>query len=224
MSKTYRIVGWVFGVLMTSLAIGSMFNGTATSTLMLVLATALLLPPVRSAAFERTNIKIPGVARFFLVFALFAWATSFIPEPGERGASVASETEVRQAEEVKGSEKAGSEPVTPPAPTAPLKAPKQEREASTSLQEIKINRLAREKIKGIIKDPNSAQFRNQRGGCGEVNAKNSFGAYVGFKRFMVSGGDMVFIDGDPDLAAGAFDEAWSMLCGPSGELANVARK
>lgn len=47
-----------------------------------------------------------------------------------------------------------------------------------------------------LTDPESAQFRSvtasQRGDkwivCGEVNAKNQFGGYVGFKRFYVSDG------------------------------------
>ncbi len=42
-----------------------------------------------------------------------------------------------------------------------------------------------------LKDPSSAQFRevHKTGGaiCGEVNAKNSYGAYVGFKHFIVDG-------------------------------------
>ena len=41
-------------------------------------------------------------------------------------------------------------------------------------------------------DPNSAQFRNVKGDiaplgglvCGEINGKNSMGAYVGFKKFL----------------------------------------
>ncbi len=45
-----------------------------------------------------------------------------------------------------------------------------------------------------LKDPSSAQFRNVRvvsynGGrlvCGEINAKNSYGAYVGFAGFMAT--------------------------------------
>jgi len=104
------------------------------------------------------------------------------------------------------------------------RSPEDKKRSDAAMLEIKLNRLAREKIMDRIKDPDSAQFRNQRGGCGEVNAKNSFGAYTGFKRFMVSGGDMAFIDGDPALADGAFDEAWRTLCGPNGKLANVVGK
>jgi hypothetical protein len=51
----------------------------------------------------------------------------------------------------------------------------------------------REPVLGMLKDPASAQFRgetrNQNILCGEVNAKNSMGGYVGFKRFFVAGSD-----------------------------------
>lgn len=49
---------------------------------------------------------------------------------------------------------------------------------------------AREAVSAQLKDPFSAQFRNLRrhsphtaGWCGEVNAKNSFGGYVGWRLF-----------------------------------------
>jgi hypothetical protein len=48
---------------------------------------------------------------------------------------------------------------------------------------------AKDAITGLLLDPTSAEFRNiaQRSGhvCGEVNAKNKVGAFVGFKRFVV---------------------------------------
>ncbi len=51
---------------------------------------------------------------------------------------------------------------------------------------------AQQTIANQLKDPAAAQFRNVNvkdyaGGvlvCGEVNGKNSYGAYVGFKRFV----------------------------------------
>lgn len=52
-----------------------------------------------------------------------------------------------------------------------------------------------------FKDPNSAQFRDTYVSamsdaaialCGEVNAKNSYGAYIGFKKFLV-----IQINGEP---------------------------
>lgn len=86
------------------------------------------------------------------------------------------------------------------------------------LRRIKIERLAREEVKRHLKDPDTAQFRNQRGGCGEVNAKNLFGGYTGYKRFMFSGGGLLIFDGDPALEEGAFEESWIQLCGPTGKL------
>lgn len=50
---------------------------------------------------------------------------------------------------------------------------------------------AKQSIVASMKDPESAQFRNlvviekqgKRVVCGEVNAKNAFGGYVGFRQF-----------------------------------------
>ena len=67
-----------------------------------------------------------------------------------------------------------------------------------------------------FKDPGSAQYRNVglyksttgKGGdivCGEVNAKNSYGAYVGFQRFAVWR-DIVVIDRP--------DDPWRNTWGP----------
>lgn len=53
----------------------------------------------------------------------------------------------------------------------------------------KDERYARETLSTILKDPASAEFRNlRRVGdflCGEVNAKNSFGAFAGFSKFVI---------------------------------------
>lgn len=55
-----------------------------------------------------------------------------------------------------------------------------------------------------LKDPSSAQFRDvreARGGavCGEMNGKNAFGAYTGFKRFVVRAGTSSVVT-EPDEA------------------------
>ena len=56
--------------------------------------------------------------------------------------------------------------------------------------------VARETIKNNLKDPDSAKFKNERMSgdvvCGEVNSKNSYGGYNGFKRYMVQGGTVYF--------------------------------
>ena len=51
---------------------------------------------------------------------------------------------------------------------------------------------ARVAVRDSLKDPSSAQFRDTRvvgpSVCGEVNAKNGYGAYTGFTPFYVRGG------------------------------------
>lgn len=56
----------------------------------------------------------------------------------------------------------------------------------------------RDVVKAKLNDPDSAKFRNERlvgpltlkGGllCGEVNAKNAMGGYVGYRKFAASAG------------------------------------
>lgn len=73
-------------------------------------------------------------------------------------------------------------------------------------------------IRGSLKDPSSAEFRNvfvsRKGGapvvCGEVNSKNSFGGYVGFQRF-VSFGTINVIESQ--MAPGEMDATWMKICG-----------
>lgn len=79
-----------------------------------------------------------------------------------------------------------------------------------------------ERVKAQLRDPGSAQFRAVRlyktmdppVVCGEVNAKNGFGAYMGFTRF-VSRGSLQVIESElgrevsePD----AMDEVWRQFC------------
>lgn len=68
------------------------------------------------------------------------------------------------------------------------------------------------KVRYVLKDPQSAQFREgfetkedseghaRLSYCGEVNSKNSYGAFTGFKRFVVIDGG-VFIEGEGMAAA-----------------------
>ena len=70
-------------------------------------------------------------------------------------------------------------------------------------------------LKKDFKDPSSVQFRNVKdyhGGvskvCGELNAKNSYGGYEGFKRFTI-----VMISKEPlmidiDDGKGSFEIVW----------------
>jgi hypothetical protein len=68
--------------------------------------------------------------------------------------------------------------------------------ATAQSREAKIVALAQKNVRDKLKDPDSANFRNvelhagakpEAGSvyvCGEVNSKNSYGGYVGFRPFM----------------------------------------
>lgn len=69
-----------------------------------------------------------------------------------------------------------------------------------------------------LKDPDSAKFENdfvsyRTGGpvvCGTVNAKNSFGAYSGAKRYIGAGKTIgAYMEGE----AKDFDDLWRKVCG-----------
>lgn len=71
-------------------------------------------------------------------------------------------------------------------------------------------------VKALLKDQNSAQFKNvffnetKKGGavaCGQVNSKNSLGAYTGYQRF-ISNGKTTFIEEKENNLA----DKWVVLC------------
>ncbi|WP_151764889.1 hypothetical protein [Acinetobacter soli] len=71
---------------------------------------------------------------------------------------------------------------------------------------------AQESVKALLKDPDSAKFQNMNGMCGEVNSKNSFGAYNGFKKF-IGTPDLTIIEGEnPDIDQATFDDVWNKIC------------
>lgn len=82
--------------------------------------------------------------------------------------------------------------VKPPAevPAAPAAPPREVRRiVLTPLDDLSKGAVALELLKRQLKDPDSARLRdlfvNQDGLiCGQVNAKNSYGGYIGFQHFV----------------------------------------
>lgn len=92
-------------------------------------------------------------------------------------------------------------------------------------------RAAKAAIEKDLRDPTSVQYRGVRASgslhaCGEVNAKNAMGGYVGFTRFVSSGTEdaRVYFDapdsgndgiGPPGLRAASaslFRDSWEAHC------------
>lgn len=93
-----------------------------------------------------------------------------------------------------------------------LRGPSQESKDQAFLTE------QQESVRRTLKDPQSAQFSEvyisriagTPSACGYVNAKNSFGGYVGRRRFMAENGRVFVEDSDDDKA---FNLLWPLRCG-----------
>lgn len=79
------------------------------------------------------------------------------------------------------------------------------------IQKQKDEETIKEYVKENLKDPESVKFRNVNNGCGELNAKNSFGGYIGFKRFLVKPQTLEIIIEDQDDNV-AFEPLWDKFC------------
>lgn len=80
-------------------------------------------------------------------------------------------------------------------------------------KDSKLVLASKELVTNSMKDPESVRFRNVRvfrgvAVCGEVNAKNSYGGYVGFKRFFVLAGATMSIEEN----ASEFDNLSRNIC------------
>lgn len=63
---------------------------------------------------------------------------------------------------------------------------------------------AKDQVRKMLNDPDSAQWRRLSASdgmvCGQVNAKNAFGGYVGYRSFMVKDGEL-FMSNDEETAS-----------------------
>lgn len=61
-------------------------------------------------------------------------------------------------------------------------------------------------------DPASAQFRNLKGYCGEINSKNKLGGYVGFQKFIVLDDKTVVFENERNISTKEFPLGWKKIC------------
>ncbi len=65
-------------------------------------------------------------------------------------------------------------------------------------------------VEANLKDPDSAEFKDQIYNCGLVNAKNGFGAYMGYKRYVVVV-NQVFLEGS-NADSDSMTKLWNEAC------------
>lgn len=88
---------------------------------------------------------------------------------------------------------------------------KQEQQEKT----LKAVKAIEEKARRNLFDPDAAKFRNIKGNCGEINAKNKVGGYTGYRRFIYDKEfDSISIEGDEKdfYAPWMMDILWEKKC------------
>ena len=87
----------------------------------------------------------------------------------------------------------------------------------------------KELVLETLSDPNSAEFKDVfrssfRGKdgieatCGQVNAKNKFGGFVGFRKFYVVGGHVSIVDKSGEAyMTEYYEKLWKIVCEPDEE-------
>ena len=144
-----------------------------------------------------------------VVLVALAWIGSkLVP----RSAPAAAKAPVAVAETL---QKQAQEPVAPkPEPERRMTAAEKKAQQEKWLGAETIV-AAERAVRGELKDPDAAQFRDVRANyteefgvvaCGRVNAKNEFGGYTGFRRF-VSSGKSVILEGRDNIV-----DAWAGAC------------
>lgn len=84
--------------------------------------------------------------------------------------------------------------------------------------------LAKQEVRDLMKDPSSVQFKNVAGYsigpsrltslCGQINAKNGYGAYNGFRHFTYLAGILNTneLEGKPAPWENVFNADWNRSC------------
>ncbi len=144
-----------------------------------------------------------------VVLVALAWIGSKLVPRSERAVAAAPAT-VAEAPQTQAQQRE----VVKPEPERPMTAAEKKAQQEKWFGAETIV-AAERAVKGELKDPDSAQFQEVRANyteefgvvaCGRVNAKNEFGGYTGFRRF-VSGGKSVILEGRDNIA-----QAWTEAC------------
>lgn len=182
----------IFFVVRGMTLIGESFFGC----LFMVLAGLLLLPVVRakiSAVKPQLQSKWLSVGVFVLLLCsgLSLQASEDRALKNGTASQELLDREAQRKEDNQGRERLSAEKEAKEASQKQLREIEEQQRSSM----IAIQTDSRIALMNYLKDPDSADIRNHRGNCGEVNSKNGFGGYTGFKRFIASSA-IVAIEGE----------------------------
>ncbi|MCH7395223.1 hypothetical protein MMP66_13225 [Acinetobacter dispersus] len=198
---------WIFGFLFIFAGFGA-FSSSFIGGALYILGGLSLLPPVQrkvSSLIGKT-IAIKWFVIFTLILMLIAPTVIKSSEQKALQNGTASKDLIeREARKAKQKEQEIEQEKVRSAEAA-----KKENERSEFSRKVEIQTDSRIALMNFLKDPDSADIRNHNGNCGEVNSKNGFGGYTGYKRFIASSA-IVAIEGE-NMDSDEFQKAWSKIC------------
>lgn len=209
-NKLIAVILWFFGlvfILRGITLIGESFLGS----LFMILAGILMLPPIQKKITE-ISPSIKGLWLGVGIFFLLSFSGMFLQASEEKAlknGTASPELLAREADrKARNEEQQKAEAEREATKLAEKERRDREREARDRAIAIEVD--AEIALKNFLKDPDSAEIRNHNGNCGEVNSKNSFGGYSGFKRFIASPA-IVAIEGE-NMDSDEFQKAWDQAC------------
>lgn len=205
--RLISILSWFFGILIIFAGLRA-FSTSFIGGSLAVLAGILLLPIFQNKIDGVLNKKIMKRWFVFIAFILMVISGNIIGKAEERAlkdGTASQELKEREANRSK-LENEKNELEAKKAEDQRLKdVQRQERDRQISIEVD--SEIA---LKKFLKDPDSAEIRNRIGNCGEVNSKNSFGGYTGFRRFIANSA-VVAVDGE-NMDSDEFQKAWDQVC------------
>lgn len=201
---------WFFGVVFIIRGL-SLLGESFLGSIFMILVGILMLPPIQKKITE-ISPSIKGLWLGVGIFFLLGFSGMLLQASEEKAlenGTASPELLAREADRKAHAEEQRKSTAEREATKAAEKERRdQEREARDRAIAMQVD--AEIALKNFLKDPESAQIRNQNGMCGEVNSKNSFGGYTGFKRFIASPA-IVAIDGE-NIESSEFQTVWEKFC------------
>jgi hypothetical protein len=208
---------WFFGVLFVVRG-ATLISDSFLGGILMVLAGGLLLPVIQKKLVSFNSSLQPkwlGIGAFVLLICS-GMSLQASEEKALKNGTASPELLAREADrKARNEEQQKAEAEREATKLAEKERRDREREVRDREREVRDRAIAIEvdaeiALKNFLKDPESAQIRNQSGMCGEVNSKNSFGGYTGFKRFIASP-TIVAIDGE-NIESSEFQTVWEKFC------------
>ncbi|MFW2160846.1 hypothetical protein ACG93T_05600 [Acinetobacter beijerinckii] len=198
---------WIFGFLFIFAGF-SAFGSSFIGGVLYILGGISLLPPIQSKAslIAGKTIEIKWFVIFALIMMLIAPTVIKSSEQRALENGTASKELLEREERIaKQKEQELKE--------EQIKQDKEkikENERSEFSRKVDIQTDSHIALMKFLKDPDSAEIRNHNGNCGEVNSKNGFGGYTGYKRFIASS-VIVAVEGE-NMDSSEFQKVWDQIC------------